>query len=129
MNNTKSIEAQYNLDPETLEKIMSTDISEAITESTTPIIEPLNTFLSSYRTGTLYRHTKEQIIQALGFAPNQEDDPDKVENCWVFTVDGHECSIWDYRGSHKITRPYWSVYDPANVLGTVFGDENVEKMK
>lgn len=49
--------------------------------------------------------TKKQIITVLGFAPNCEDDPDKVKNSWGFTVNGFPCGIWDYRGHH------WSIFD------------------
>ena len=72
----------------------------------------------SHRTGTLTKYTKEQIIDILGFAPNVEDDPDKVVNSWAFTLDGCECAIWDYKGSHHYE--IWSVYDPANVLSKLF---------
>lgn len=137
----RTIEAQYNIDPKILEEIMTTTIymintnadNQMITindtTSTNPIVIPVTHFFNSYRTGTLHRHNRQQVIDALGFEPNVEDDPDKVENSWRFTVDGHECAVWDYKGSHKTVRPYWSVYDPANVLGTVFGDEHVEAMK
>ncbi len=71
-----------------------------------------------YRTGTLVKYTLEQITKILGFPPNVLDDKLKVEHSWGFTVNGHECGIWDYKGSHNFG--IWSVYDPANVLGELF---------
>ena len=72
----------------------------------------------SYRTGTLAKHTKQQIIDILGFEPNVADDPDKVVNSWAFMVDGCECAIWDYKSSHHYNM--WSVYDPHKVLSKLF---------
>ena len=71
-----------------------------------------------YRTGTLTKYTPEQITKILGFPPNVLDDKLKVVNSWGFTVNGYECGIWDYYGSHLLG--IWSVYDPANVLGELF---------
>ena len=72
----------------------------------------------SYRTGTIAKYTKQQIIAILGFAPNVEDDEEKVVNSWAFMVDGAECAIWDYKGSHHYNM--WSVYDPHGVLDKLF---------
>ena len=72
----------------------------------------------SYRTGTIAKYTKQQIIAILGFAPNVEDDEEKVVNSWAFMVDGCECAIWDYKGSHHYNM--WSVYDPHAVLNKLF---------
>ena len=72
----------------------------------------------SYRTGTLAKHTKQQIIDILGFEPNIADDEEKVVNSWAFMVDGHEAAIWDYKGSHHYT--IWYVYDPHKVLDKLF---------
>jgi hypothetical protein len=72
----------------------------------------------SYRTGTLSKYTKRQIIDILGFEPNIADDEKKVVNSWAFMVDGHECAIWDYKGSHHYN--IWSIYDPHNVLCNLF---------
>lgn len=81
-------------------------------------IEPINHFMPTFRTGTLTKYTREQIINILGFEPNVEDDPDKVENSWLFKVDGFEAAIWDYKKSHHYNM--WSIYDPHNVLGNLF---------
>jgi hypothetical protein len=72
----------------------------------------------SYRTGTLSKYTKRQIIDILGFEPNIADDEEKVVNSWAFMVDGSECAIWDYKGSHHYN--IWSIYDPHNVLCNLF---------
>lgn len=64
--------------------------------------------------------TVGQISEILGFRPNIRDDPDKVKHSWGFTVNGHRCGIWDYRGSR------WSVYDPNKVLRLIF-DESLYK--
>jgi len=82
------------------------------------IIKPLDTFISTYRTGTLSNYTTEQIESILGFAPNVEDDPDKVVNSWRFSVNGYDAAIWDYYGSHHLK--IWSIYDPHNILGHLF---------
>lgn len=90
-----------------------------------PVIKPTK-YVGSYKTGTLWRTSKDEITDALGFEPNIDDDPDKVENSWGFTVNGKPCAIWDWKGSHLGHRPYWSVYDPEHVLHEVFGDRIVE---
>ena len=71
-----------------------------------------------YKTGSLPASiTPERIAAVLGFGPNIDDDPDKVEHSWGFTVGGKRCGIWDYRGAR------WSVYDPAGVLPELFADD------
>lgn len=70
------------------------------------------------KTGTLHA-SAEEIERVLGFPPNVEDDPDKVEHSWGFTVDGVRCGIWDYKGSGGCG--VFSVYDPQGVLPTLFG--------
>ena len=79
-------------------------------------IKPINT-AGSYKTGFLPDHiTAKQIAEILGFPPNIEDDPDKVENSWGFTVDGVICGIWDYKGYR------WSTFGPSSVFDKLFGD-------
>ena len=85
-------------------------------------IEANDKVTETYRTGTLIGLTKEDLVEALGFEPNVDDDPDKVVNSWGFTVDGSDCAIWDYKGSHNIK--VWSVYDLDKVLVKVFPLEN-----
>lgn len=118
---TRSIEAMHNLNATELEEIMSAAI-----DIPTITITPINTLNGSYRTGGLVNLTKSQIINALGFKPNVEDDPDKVVNSWAFNVNGREvCAIWDYKGSHLYNR--WSCYDPAGVLPALFDQANIEE--
>ena len=81
-------------------------------------IEPINKFISTYRTGSISKYAKWQIEKTLGFPPNAKDDPDKVVNSWLFTVNGFEAAIWDYKNSHHLES--WSIYDPHNVLGHLF---------
>ena len=75
----------------------------------------------SHRTGSLPSGvTVEQINDVLGFEPNYQDDPDKVEYSWAAsvldTVTGEttDIAIWDYKGSR------WSTYGDADVLGRLF---------
>lgn len=62
------------------------------------------------REATLENVSYERIVEVLGFKPNIDDDPDKVENSWGFTIDGEPAGIWDYKGSHRFNS--WSVYNP-----------------
>ena len=75
--------------------------------------------IQSHRTGTLNNIMRSKIIEILGFEPNIEDDPYKVENSWGFTVDGEPCAIWDYRGSHHSNS--WSTFGPSDVFVKLFG--------
>ena len=74
----------------------------------------------THRQGTLRGVTVEKIKEVLGFAANFADDKDKVENSWKFTVDGKECGIWDYKGSHRYGQ--FSYYGPAEVFVALFGE-------
>lgn len=75
----------------------------------------------SHRTTSITGLTVEQITERIGFAPNIEDDPYKVENSWGFTVNGVHCGVWDYKGSHKCAVPSFSAYGPIETLRLVFG--------
>lgn len=78
-------------------------------------IEPYNK-VGSFKTGSLPSSiTVERINRVLGFAPNVDDDPDKVEYSWSFLVDGEHCAIWDYRGVR------WSTYGPSEIFFELFG--------
>ena len=88
-------------------------------------ITPTSTWFSSHRTGGLEGLSKEDIESVLGFAPNVEDDPDKVVNSWRCHVDGAPLAIWDYKGSHYDKR--WSVYDPKHVVSDIFPLDNIGK--
>ena len=73
-----------------------------------------------HRTGTLTGVTYNQIVDALGFHPNANDDDEKVKNSWGFTFNGTHCGIWDYKGH------CWSCYGPKEIFVTLFGDKSVE---
>ena len=71
----------------------------------------------SHKTGTWSSTlTVDEISEILGFEPNIEDDPDKVEFSWgadVYDEDTGEESIiaiWDYHGVR------WSTYGDRDVL-------------
>jgi hypothetical protein len=87
-------------------------------------IKPINQ-VGSYRTGTLKDITVDRINKILGFKPNVEDDPYKVEHSWGFTADGEECGIWDYKGSAACNS--FSTYGPNNVFVELFGDNYINK--
>ncbi len=72
----------------------------------------------TYRTGVLKNLNKEQLVKAIGFEPNVQDDPDKVVNSWAFMIDDKPCAVWDYKGSHMIG--IWSIYDPHKVIDKLF---------
>jgi hypothetical protein len=77
-------------------------------------ITPVNK-TGDHRTGSLTGLNVADVTRILGFAPNCEDDPDKVENSWGFEVDGVLCGVWDYKGS------MFSTFGPADTLRKVFG--------
>lgn len=76
--------------------------------------------VSSHKTGSIAGLTKEEIVRRLGFEPNVADDADKVEHSWAFTVQGKECAVWDWKGSHRLRS--WSAYGPTEVMREVFGN-------
>lgn len=85
-------------------------------------IIPINK-AGSHRTGTLMNMTAMQIEAKLGFAPNVDDDPDKVRYSWGFEVDGVRCGIWDYKGSYAFKT--FSFYGPKETIAKIFGKDNV----
>lgn len=67
----------------------------------------------THKTGSIPSQvTPEMITTLLGFGPDPDgnDGDGKVTMWWSFTVDGHDCAIWDYKGDR------WSVYDPHSAL-------------
>lgn len=88
-------------------------------------IMPTTTWFSTYRTGGLEGLTAADIVRALNFEPNVEDDADKVVNSWRCYVDGSPFAVWDYKGSHFDNR--WSVYDPDHKATEIFPLANVSK--
>lgn len=88
-----------------------------------PVDEP-----GSYRTSCILGLTETDISGILGFVPNIEGDPEKVQFSWgaiVLYDDGteHYIGIWDYKGSAAYRE--FSAYGPRNVLIDVFGEEHV----
>ena len=84
------------------------------------VITPKSSILS-HKTGSLSSDwTVDQISEILGFTPNYEDDPDKVEFSWAASVfdtvtgESADIAIWDYKGSR------WSTYGSPDVLGKLF---------
>jgi hypothetical protein len=72
------------------------------------------------RQGCLVGITVKEINEILGFKPNIEDDPDKVENSWGFEIAGKLFGIWDYKGSHHFGE--FSTYGDAVTLRKLFGE-------
>lgn len=70
------------------------------------------------RTGTLSDVTVQDINKVLGFTPNVQDDPCKVEFSWGFTADGIRCGIWDYKGSAAFRS--FSTFGPRKVFESLF---------
>ena len=85
-------------------------------------IMPVN-IAGSHKTATIDGLSVKKITEILGFGPNVLDDPDKVKYSWGFLVDGVQCGVWDYKGSHKVN--VFSAYGDRIILKKVFGDEFV----
>lgn len=81
-------------------------------------IKPIDYHIASYKTGAIVGYSTEDIINKLGFKPNVNDDPGKVESSWCFEVDGEECAIWDWKGSqyHKV----FSTFGPSEIFANLF---------
>jgi len=83
-------------------------------------ITPNDQILSS-KTGSLPSDmTVDQISERLGFEPNFQDDPDKVEYSWgasvydTVTGEWYDIAIWDYHGAR------WSTYGDQDIIEQVF---------
>ena len=81
------------------------------------------------KTGKLVNMTQEQIEAKIGFAPNVEDDPEKVTASWGFMLNPEPgkkvptCGIWDYKGSGRFG--VLSTYGPREVFVAIFGEKYV----
>lgn len=82
-------------------------------------IEP-NPNVMSHKTGTLHGLTQREITQRLGFGPNVMDDESKVAFSWGFTLDGVDCAVWDWKGSHYDKK--WSAFGPHDRMRELFGN-------
>jgi len=72
-----------------------------------------------HKTGTVKGPTATEITQILGFAPNIDDDPDKVRYSWAFEVEFEDGSfeygaIWDWKGSGAWQE--WSTYGSPDMF-------------
>lgn len=83
------------------------------------IITPV-AMAGDYRTGSLERLSKEDIVRILGFEPNVDDDTDKVKFSWGFYVNGQRYGIWDYKGGWRYKE--WSTFGYPPILKSIFGD-------
>lgn len=82
-------------------------------------IKPTTNNIGYHKTGQLRDITKHAIITTLGFEPNIEDDPTKVENSWCFEIDGKRFGVWDYLGSHQYN--IFSTFGDSSILKQIFG--------
>jgi len=82
-------------------------------------IKPVDDVRESHKQGQLNDVTKDQINKILGFIPNSTGDEDKVTAEWLFTVNGKECSIWDYKGSAEYDT--FSFCGPREIGEALFG--------
>ena len=77
-------------------------------------------FVESYKSGTIFGFTINEISNALGFEPRASCDG-KSCAMWDFSVelDGetHDCSIWDWKGSSA--EKYFSCFMPFQVQDEV----------
>jgi hypothetical protein len=78
-----------------------------------------------HRQASIVGLTALEISARLGFPPNGADNPDKVVNCWEFTVDGVPCAVWDYRGSDTLNPPRHSGFGPLASLIAALGHDHV----
>lgn len=79
----------------------------------TPVIAPAKRFIPSHKQwGLSDTLTPKDISYFLKRKVRQEprSSDGKVKHCWDFTVDGQECSIWDYYGVR------WSAYGPREAF-------------
>lgn len=77
-----------------------------------------DTPMASHRTGTLTHITGQEIIQRLGFEPARDVTPESSAE-WRFRANGHDCSIWDMKGSGR--NCIWSTHGPQEVFAALFG--------
>ena len=84
-------------------------------------IHPNGSNACQHKTGSLpSAMTPSEISECLGFEPNIDDDPYKVEHSWCATVvdqvTGAEYTVgvWDYKGVR------WSTYGNQYILERIF---------
>lgn len=71
---------------------------------------------NSYKTGTIFGFTINEISNALGFEPRASADG-KCCAVWNFSIElndeTHDCSIWDWKGSSS--EKYFSCFMPDEI--------------
>lgn len=85
-----------------------------------PIIPRPEAHFGSFKQHSLKGITADRISAILGFEGNHDTDTEKCAFEWRFSVDGQDCSIWDYKGSHL--RGEFSAWGPRAVLNALFPD-------
>jgi hypothetical protein len=74
----------------------------------------------SYKTGTIFGFTVDEITKALGITPRASNDG-KSCAMWDFSVElngeTHDCSIWDWKGSSS--EKYFSCFMPFQIQDEV----------
>jgi len=69
--------------------------------------------------------TYDKICSVVGFEPNVEDDPDKVEASWGFQdSDGRKGFLWCYKIGKGACRS-WSADGSRKLLEDLFGYDRV----
>lgn len=74
--------------------------------------------VDSHKTGAIFNLSRSAIEKKLGIAPEELGD-EKVEYEWMFSADGQECAIWDWKGSGAMNMH--SAFGPAEKLRELFG--------
>lgn len=93
-----------------------------ITENEKPVIVSTPNGPRGGKNGTLSSQlAAKDISKKLGFDSNNDTDPTQTKFEWLFTIDGHQCAIWDFKGSR------WSTFGNAAALTSVFGDDYSER--
>lgn len=84
-------------------------------------IFPNSSNSGQHKTGSLpSAMTPSEISECLGFEPNIDDDPYKVEHSWCAKVvdqetgDTYNVGVWDYKGVR------WSTYGDPYILERIF---------
>lgn len=109
------------IDAKMLRELSEAYALEQVTKGSTPTGErpkPYPNVAGTHRTGGLTGVSHSDISKVLGFNSNVDDDPYKVKYSWGFTYKGHQCAIWDYKGSYRTLD--FSTYGPQEVFDELF---------
>lgn len=80
---------------------------------------PADHWARSRRTGSLSHISQSDISARLGFEPTRHSVEGKSDQEWCFRAAGHDCSIWDSKGSGRYG--CWSTCGPPEVFTALFG--------